>query len=213
MRLPAPKARDARAGTDDRPRPRALRSFRTGDWRRRWGAGSRERGKLSLPGASRTATVEIEPTTFSLRVGPTPSHPLSTSVFVHAAAPTAREVPHRYPGFVPRVMPRMPNTPTRSHWGSPVGAYLLSGRRASTLCEHLLACEWSLAAAGDMSGPESRRHRLALSTGHVLRRELRPEGRRRTERGRTSWATEPPASAVLNRMKCGPCLALAAVWP
>ena len=81
--------------------------------------------------------VGIEPTTFSLRVGPTPSHPLSTSVFVHAAAPTAREIPHRYPGFVPRVMPRMPNTPTRSHWGrrsGPACSQRVVPRRCASIC-------------------------------------------------------------------------------
>jgi hypothetical protein len=43
--------------------------------------------------------VGIEPTTFSLRGGPTASHPLSASVFVHADSRTARETPHRYPRF------------------------------------------------------------------------------------------------------------------
>jgi len=44
-------------------------------------------------------TVGIEPTTFSLRGGTTPSHPLSTTGFGNTAAGTVREIPHKYPSF------------------------------------------------------------------------------------------------------------------
>jgi hypothetical protein len=43
--------------------------------------------------------VGIEPTTFSLRGGTTPSHGLSTTGFGNTAARSVREIPHEYPSF------------------------------------------------------------------------------------------------------------------
>lgn len=54
-----------------------------------------------------------EVATFSLRVGPTAPHPLSTSGSSHAAAPTARKIHHRSQDFAPRAAPRPASAASR----------------------------------------------------------------------------------------------------
>ncbi|TCN34659.1 hypothetical protein EV644_11921 [Kribbella orskensis] len=112
------------------------------------------------PGTARwSRPVGIEPTTFSLRGGPTSSHLLSTSGFSNMAARSGCQIPHAYPPL--RAMTDATQVAPRGH--SSTSPRTLRPEHAERLAEVLQAS--AEAIEQQREGAASRRRRSARRPG------------------------------------------------